>query len=71
LRWHFWESPWEGLQRWGLARIALKEFYGIRPIESVAYLGAAVALLIVSGLACFIPARRAMRSDPMAALRHE
>lgn len=55
----------------GLARIALKEFYGIRPIELIAYLGAAVALLIVAGLACFIPARRAMCLDPMAALRHE
>jgi putative ABC transport system permease protein len=60
-----------GIAAIGLARVALKEFYGIRPIEPIAYLGAAVTILLVAALACFIPARRAMRLDPVTALRHE
>jgi ABC-type antimicrobial peptide transport system permease subunit len=60
-----------GIAAMGLARVALKEFYGIRPIEPLAYIGAAATLMLVAGLACYIPARRAMRLDPMVALRHE
>ena len=45
--------------------------YGVRVNDPLTY-GAIVALLILVALvACFIPARRAMRVDPIVALRHE
>jgi ABC-type antimicrobial peptide transport system permease subunit len=45
--------------------------YGIKPRDPVA-LGAAVAILQATALfAGYMPARRASRIDPMAALRHE
>jgi ABC-type antimicrobial peptide transport system permease subunit len=41
------------------------------PRHPAAFVGVALALLIVSVVAGFIPARRAMRVDPMTALRAE
>ena len=43
--------------------------FGIDPMDPVAWSIAAAALLVAAGLANFIPARRAMRIDPMVALR--
>lgn len=45
--------------------------FGVKPADPVA-LALAIALMFVVGIfACYIPARRAMRVDPMVALRHE
>jgi putative ABC transport system permease protein len=45
--------------------------YGIGPADPIS-LGAVIAtLLAASGLACYLPARRAANLDPMRALRHE
>jgi predicted permease len=45
--------------------------YGISPFDPVAWGLAMTAMLLAAGLANFMPARRAMRVDPMTALRTE
>lgn len=45
--------------------------YGIRRMDAATFIGVSLVIAGVSLLACYIPARRAMRVDPMVALRHE
>ncbi|MFC1559346.1 ABC transporter permease [Gemmatimonadota bacterium] len=45
--------------------------FGIELVDMASYLGAAVALVVVTILACFLPAFRASRVDPIEALRTE
>src|SRR5207244_801599 len=46
-----------------------KMLFGIHPLDPAAFAGAALALAAFAALACYIPARRATRVDPLAALR--
>jgi ABC-type lipoprotein release transport system permease subunit len=45
--------------------------FHIQPTDLATYLAAPMLLGLVSFLACWLPARRAARVDPMEALRHE
>ncbi len=54
-----------------LTRFLANFLYGISPIEPVAFALATVFLVGGSLLACYFPARRAVRMDPVAALRKE
>jgi putative ABC transport system permease protein len=56
---------------WSLAHLATRFVHGLSPRDPLATAAAVVALVAVSALACYVPARRAAAVDPLAALRHE
>jgi predicted permease len=53
------------------ARLAANGFFGISPGDSFSYVTAAVLQLVVTVLACALPAYRATQADPISALRAE
>lgn len=52
-------------------RILQSQLVGVSPYDIATMTGAPVILLVVAFLACRIPARRAMKTDPAIALRYE
>ncbi|HEX5324277.1 MAG TPA: ABC transporter permease, partial [Capsulimonadaceae bacterium] len=54
-----------------LARLMTKLLYGVAPTDPATFAGVATLLIAVALLACYIPARRAMRIDPVSAMRCE
>jgi predicted permease len=56
---------------WLLTRVMTHMLVGVSPSDPLTYLSVAALLSFVTLLACWIPARRAMRVDPMVALRYE
>ena len=54
-----------------LSRLITSELWGVSPHDPLALLGVAALLLLIGLLACWVPARRATRVDPMTALRYE
>jgi ABC-type antimicrobial peptide transport system permease subunit len=53
------------------SRLLRSQLFGIEPADPIAYAAVVVLLGLVAFAACYIPARRAARVDPMLALRQE
>jgi putative ABC transport system permease protein len=52
-------------------RLMTRFLYGVKPTDPVTFLALSVLLLAVTLLACYVPARKAMKIEPMIALRYE
>jgi len=55
----------------GLTRLMGSLLYEVKPTDSVTFVVTMIILAAVAALACYIPARRAAKVDPMMTLRHE
>jgi ABC-type antimicrobial peptide transport system permease subunit len=54
-----------------LGRLLGKLLFGVGPVDGPVLVGALVVVFVVSLAACYAPARRATRIDPIVALRWE
>jgi putative ABC transport system permease protein len=55
----------------GLMRVLVSLLFDVRAYDPLTYTAVTLLLTFVALLACYIPARRAMRVDPMVALRYD
>jgi ABC-type antimicrobial peptide transport system permease subunit len=54
-----------------VTRLLSSMLFEVKPSDPLVFAGVSALLLAITLLACYIPARRAMRVDPMVALHYE
>jgi predicted permease len=54
-----------------VSRVLESTLFGVSPLDPIAFVGAALFLLIVAATATLVPTRQVLRIDPMTALRHD
>lgn len=52
-------------------RVLSSELYGVGATDPLTFGGVAIMVVLVAMTECYVPARRAMRVDPVVALRYE
>ena len=52
-------------------RLLVTQLWNTSPNDAATFLTVAVVIVAIGVLACLVPARRAVRVEPMVALRHE
>ena len=55
----------------GVTRLVTSMIFGVTPYDPATFIAVGAILILVAAVACYVPARRAMRVDPMVALRYE
>jgi putative ABC transport system permease protein len=59
------------ISSFALVRVLSDLLIGVQPLDPATLLGLALLMALAAALGCAIPARRAMRIDPMTAMRWE
>ncbi len=55
----------------GLTRFLSGMLFGVTPYDAPTFVAAVIVLMAIAALACYVPARRAARVDPLTSLRYE
>jgi putative ABC transport system permease protein len=53
------------------SRLLERSLFGISPLDPIAFLASALFMLIIATMATVLPTRKALKVDPVTALRHE